>query len=140
MKKAVIFYQSKTGTTKKFAREIEKFFQKQQVQTTCLPVEDYQENSVEGFDFVLLGCWTKGLMVLLQHPDEVWNRFANKLKLSGNPKIALFATYKISTGSMFKRMKKQLNGFNQNLVPQLKSRDGNLSEKDRKVLNELVTS
>ena len=77
-------------------------------------------------------------MVIFQHPDNVWNDFAKKLVVPGKSQIALFATYKISAGSMFKKMRKQLNGMESDNVPKFKSRDGNLSENDKVVLNKFI--
>ncbi len=47
MKKAVIFYQSKTGTTKKYAQEIGAYLQIKQISTSCVPVEEYREDLIQ---------------------------------------------------------------------------------------------
>jgi len=138
MKKAIIFYQSKTGTTKNYAQEINAYLLSKQIETLWLNVEEYNDKFIENMDYLILGCWTKGLMVILQKPDEVWSDFVNKLSIPKNTKVALFATYKIRTGSMFKNMKKQFKEFNNIFIPNLKSRNGKLSEKDKIILNELV--
>jgi len=43
MKRAIIIYQSKTGTTKKYAQEISAYMQEKQITTFCLPVDKYRE-------------------------------------------------------------------------------------------------
>lgn len=135
MKRAIIFYQSKTGRTKNYAQEIGVYLQAKQIDTLWFPVEEYHDRLVENIDYLILGCWTKGLMVLFQKPDEIWNNFAKKVSVPTNSKLALFATYKIRTGSMFNNMEKQLSKF---FLPRLKSRDGKLSDKDMLVLNQFI--
>lgn len=138
MKKAIIFYQSKTGTTKNYAQKIEEYLQSKQIETLCLPVKEYRESLLQNTDFLLLGCWTKGLMVVFQKPDEIWCDFAKKIVVPKSTKVALFATYKILTGSMFKKMAKCINHYNSLSFQSFKSRDGKLSEKDKIVLDEFI--
>jgi flavodoxin len=140
MKKAVIFYQSKTGTTQNYAQEISSYLQTKQINTQCVPVNVYHENLLQDADYLLLGCWTKGLMVVLQKPDEIWSDFAKKLSVPVQTKVALFATYKIGTGSMFKNMGKHLKQYNPLKSPILKSRNGTLSEKDKEILDEFTSN
>lgn len=56
MKKAIIIYQSKTGTTKKYAQEISAYMQEKQIATFCLPVDKYREDMLQCADYLLLGC------------------------------------------------------------------------------------
>ncbi|MDF1548359.1 MAG: flavodoxin domain-containing protein [Bacteroidales bacterium] len=140
MKKAIIFYQSKTGTTKKYAQEIGTYFQAKQIDTLCLPVEEYRESLLQNTDYLLLGCWTKGLMVIFQQPDNIWGDFAKKLIVPKSTKVALFATFKIRSGSMFKNMAKCVNHNGSLSFPNLKSRNGKLSEKDKIVLDEFINN
>ena len=62
-----------------------------------------------------------------------------KADLSGK-KVALFTTYKLATGSMFRKMEKRLKlGENQS-VEIFKSKNGSLSEEDKKRLQEWAKS
>ncbi len=140
MKKAVVFYQSKTGTTKNYAQEISAYLETRQLETLCLPVNEYQEYLIQDTDYLFLGCWTKGLMVILQKPDEIWNAFADSLPVPINTKVALFATYKIGTGSIFRNMGKHLKQYTPLKSPNLKSRNGKLSEADKVRINEFLNS
>lgn len=140
MKKAIIFYNSKTGTTKNYAQKIDEYLQTKQIETLCFPVKEYRDSLLENTDFLLLGCWTKGLMVIFQKPDKIWSDFAQKISVPKNTKVALFATFKIRTGSMFKNMAKDLNHAGNLSFPKIKSRDGKLSEKDKTVLDEFIIS
>lgn len=138
MKKAVVFYQSKSGRTKSYAQEISIYLQTLQVNTEYYHVNDYHADLIKNTDFLFFGCWTKGLMVFFQKPDEIWNNFAKKISIPHYSKVALFATYKIRTGSMFKNMEKQLKHKGELFFHNLKSRNGKLSEKDKYILNRFI--
>ncbi len=140
MKKAIIIYQSITGTTKNYAREISAYIQEMQIETHCLPVEKYQDGMLQGADYLLLGCWTKGLMIFFQKPDSIWGDFVKTIAVPQNTKVALFATYKITTGSMFKNMAKCVNHNNNPSILNLKSRDGKLSVKDKLIIDEFINN
>ena len=138
MKKALIVYRSRTGITERYGREIGKFLASRGIDTRTLPVEKYSE--FKGFepDYLLLGCWTAGFMLLFQHPDKVWKKFAQNVDNAGNKKIALFTTYKVATGQMFSSMKKYLQGVQADNIPELKSRNGSLSEGDKSLLEKFT--
>lgn len=138
MKRAIIFYQSKTGTTKNYAYELGTYLKAKQIDTLCFSVEEYQQNLIQNADYLLLGCWTKGLMLIFQKPDKIWGDFAKKISVSESTKVALFATFKIRTGSMFKNMAKHFNYTSKLSLPKLKSQNGKLSEKDKVILDELI--
>jgi flavodoxin len=138
MKKALILYQSKTGITAKFGEEISKYIAGKGIETTTTAVKDYRDGMTDQADYLFLGCWTAGFMLLFQHPDLVWKQFAHKLPGLSGKKIVLFTTYKIATGSMFKSMKKHLGAIGTNSFIELKSRKGDLSEENKKVLEELL--
>jgi flavodoxin len=140
MKNAIIYYQSKTGTTKNYAEEISAYIQNKNIKTLCLPVDEYNETMHQNADFVLLGCWTKGLMIFLQRPDKTWSEFAKNMNISKNAKLALFATYKVRTGSMFKNMKKHLNHSGVQSLTNLKSKNGKLSADDKAILDNYLLS
>jgi flavodoxin len=137
MKKAVIVYQSKTGTTKKYSEEIGDFFSSNGFETTISSISDFDNISLINADFVFLGCWTKGMFLFFQHPDKEWISFAKKLSLNNGVKVGLFATYKVATGSMFNKMKKHLND-KVDLV--LKSKNGLLSDADKSEINYFINN
>ena len=137
MKKAVIVYQSKTGITENFGKEISKFIAGKGIETQTISIKEYKDGLVETADYLLLGCWTAGFMLLFQHPDFAWKQFASKLPVLPGKKIALFTTYKIATGSMFKSMKKHL-GNSESVLIELKSKKGNLSEENKAVLERFL--
>ena len=138
MKKAVIFYQSMTGTTKNYAQEIGAYLHTKQINATYVPVGEYHDKLLRDTDYILMGCWTKGLMVFLQKPDEIWCDFAQKIIIPEHTNVAFFATFKIRTGSIFKNMTRYFSNNSNLSFPNLKSRNGKLSEKDRIILDNFI--
>lgn len=137
MKKAIIIYNSKTGNTKHFAGEINKFLKTYDIESEAVSIFDYKPELIIESDIILLGCWTSGWMVMFQHPQKVWKEFANKLPDLSPKKVALFTTYKIATGGMFKNMKKHLRLNIQREIPIIKSRKGVLTDSDKSILEHL---
>lgn len=138
MKKAVIIYHSQTGITKKYAEEIGAYLKQKELEVSILPIRDYKDGTIGDAGYLLLGCWTSGLMIILQHPEKVWKEFAHKLPGGVQSKTALFTTYKLLTGSMFRNMRKQLKGHIDHCPAEFKSRDGSLSEKDKMLLDQWI--
>jgi flavodoxin len=138
MNKAVIIYNSKTGTTKKYAEEIGEYIKAKGFDVRLSSIQEYREELLDKADYVLLGCWTSGLIFFLQHPQKDWNDFAIKLPNMPDTKMALFTTYKILTGRMFSNMYHQLNGKLPFPSLKLKSRNRMLSENDRKALDSFI--
>ena len=138
MKTAVIIYHSKTGTTKKYAEEIANYLKSKGISTRLSSIQTFQENLLSETDFVFLGCWTNGLMFILQHPDGEWKDFAAKLPSVPDAKVALFTTYKILTGSMFRKMVQQVSDRFSKPSLELKSRNGLLSAADKLELDSFI--
>ncbi len=138
MKKAVIICHSKTGRTRAFGEEIEEYLTSKGIDTTMVSIDGYNEGVLENADYLFLGCWTHGLMVVLQHPDKEWKEFAAKLPNNIKAKTALFTTYKILTGSMFRNMRKKLKGKIESATTVLKSRQDILSENDKVILDNFI--
>ncbi len=138
MKTAVILYHSKTGTTRKYAEEITSYLESKGISAKISPIQAYREDLMNDVDYVFLGCWTSGLMVILQHPEKEWVDFAAKLPSMPSAKLVFFTTYKFLTGSMFRNMYKQLKGKFAVPSQELKSRDGLLSSADEVKLNSVV--
>jgi flavodoxin len=140
MKEAVIYYNSHSGTTKLYAFEIKKYIENKGIDVKVFSIEAYSIEQIRNADYVLLGCWTSGLFFILQHPEKIWKQFAAKLPSNLPSKIALFTTYKILTGSMFKNMRKELKCIHDHAVVEFKSRNGMLSVNNKKVLDGFVAS
>ncbi len=139
MKKAIIYYLSKTGITRQFGEEIRTYFSQNNVEAELISVYDFNNDDLKDVDYLLLGVWTHGLMILLQHPDKPWVEFAAQLPEIKDKKVALFTTYKLATGSMFKKMRKHLNGKVGNISLELKSKNDQLTEMHKLQLLKFIT-
>lgn len=126
MEKAIIIYKSMKGTTEQFSHEIADLFTKRGIQSKVTSVENYRETDLSSYDYIFLGCWTKGLMFFAQHPDDQWQKFVEELSLPDHVKIGLFTTYKIAVGSMFSRMVRCLPEDSRENVLTIKSRNRTL--------------
>jgi hypothetical protein len=139
MKKALIIYQSKKGTTKALAASIGEKLKSLGLETNTISADSHEHPDLSAYQYVFLGCWTKGLMVLGQHPDKIWQSFIRTLSIPETCQIGLFATYKIATGSMFASMRKNLPPSHHAFLCEIKSRNGFLSPKqEQKLLERLM--
>lgn len=138
MSTAVVVYRSATGTTRGLAEEVGAHLRSRGFDTTVQSVGEADPASLAGADVVLLGCWTSGLFVIAQHPDEPWMAFVRELPILGDARIGLFTTYKLATGSMFARMRAALAGKATRIDLELKSRDGHLSDAGREALDRFI--
>ena len=138
MKTAVIVYNSKTGTTKKYAEEIGSYLKSKGISTKLSSIQTFQGNLLSDSDYVFLGSWTNGLFFILQHPDGEWKDFAAKLPSMPATKLIFFTTYKVLTGSMFKNMYHPLKEKFPNPSLVLKSRNGLLSATDKPKLDSMI--
>ncbi len=138
MKKAIIFYHSKTGNTQKYAGEIENYLKNKDIELKKYSIQDFNEELISDVDYILLGCWTSGHIFFNQHPEKVWVNFAKRLPELPRTKTALFTTYKFMTGSMFKNMYKPLKDRLNMPTVELKSKNGVLTGNDKVALETLV--
>ena len=138
MKQALIIFKSKNGKTKKYAEKIGCYFNSLHIEATVISIENYNKDLLLGADYVFLGCWTQGTLLLNQRPEKSWIDFVKSLKLHKNQKVVLFTTYRILAGSMFKNMKKHLFQDEERVIMELKSKDCKLSEDDKKRLLEFL--
>ena len=138
MKKALIIYNSRTGITKRFGEEIKDYLNQNGIDTKVLSIDDYTAEELNNSDYLLLGTWTHGLMIFLQHPDKKWVEFANKLPDLTGKILGLFTTYKIATGPLFKKMRGQIKCAPSDIAFEIKSRNGHINESHKIALNVLA--
>lgn len=137
-KKAAIIYHSKRGTTQKYAAEIAFYLKKKGVESKVTSVQKFKIEDIADVDYIFLGCWTSGLFFILQHPEKEWIEFAKSLPQNLKAKTALFTTYKIMTGSMFRNMNKFLRGKTQDTSLLFQSRNGELSEINTNLIDKFI--
>ena len=138
MKQALIVFHSKRGKTKKFAEKIGCYFNSMNVEANVIPIEKFRKDLLTSADFVLLGCWTNGTLLMNQKPQKAWIDFVKSIQLDKNQKVGLFTTYNILTGSMFRNMKKHLLSGKDKMIMELKSKNGRLSDIDKQRLLEFL--
>lgn len=138
MATAAVVFESRTGVTRQFAEEIADHLAAAGVTVRVEPVDESDPASLAGVDLVLLGCWTSGIFVAFQHPEPAWIAFARRIPAVPRSHVALFTTYKLATGRMFREMRRHLP----NHVPapglELRSRDGHLGAAHRELLDRWV--
>ncbi|HEY3335303.1 MAG TPA: flavodoxin domain-containing protein [Candidatus Limnocylindrales bacterium] len=135
MTTAAVVYRSATGTTRQLAEEIGAHLRAKGVDATVRSVGDADPAALATADLVLLGCWTSGLFVIAQHPDEPWLAFVRDLPPLPNARVGLFTTYKLVTGSMFPRMRAALGGRTPHVDLELKVRGAHLTDAGRAALD-----
>ena len=138
MKKAVVVYRSHSGVTRGYGEEIGAYLAGKGIDVEVASVGEADFGSVGAADYLLLGCWTSGLFVIRQHPDEPWLAFVRDMPAAPGPRVALFTTYKLATGSQFAKMRAALAGKTAEPALELKSRNGHLSDSDRAALDRFV--
>ncbi len=136
---ALVVYYSKTGRTRQMAWEIDRYLKNHDLNSKMISVYDVQPEDFAGTDMVLLGCWTHGLFFIFQHPDKTWREYAAAFPDLKGRKVGFFTTYKTATGSMFRRMYKNLKDrLSEPVTLQLKSRNGKLSDKNKVMIDEFI--
>jgi flavodoxin len=138
MATAAVIYRSATGTTRRLAEEIGEHLAARGYATSVQSVGEADPAVAAAADVLLLGCWTSGLFVVAQHPDEPWLAFVRELPALEGTKVGLFTTYKLATGSMFARMRAALPATPAPIGLELKSRDGHLPDAGRAALDRFV--
>lgn len=139
--KALVVYHSKTGITRGFAYEINKYLKENNLDSEMINILDVKAQEILKADILFIGCWTHGLFIFMQHPDKTWRENAAILPNMDNKKVAFFTTYKLATGSMFSCMQKVLNGkLFKPVELKLKSRNGQLTNQHREVIKRFIDS
>jgi flavodoxin len=138
VKKAIVVYRSHSGVTRRYGEEIGAFLTARGIATQVVSVGECDMATLADADYLLLGCWTSGLFVIRQHPDEPWLAFVREMPATLRPSVALFTTYQLRTGSQFPKMRAALAGKTASPRLELKSRDGHLSAADERNLEQFL--
>jgi flavodoxin len=136
VKKALIIVQNKDNSTKRFGEEIANFLLNRGLSAELIPINSFEPKKLEGADYLLLSGWKNG--VLFSKTDNEWVSFVKRLPTLNGIKTALFATYKIFPGGIFRRMKRYLKEKTDNTSFTFKSSDGTLSVSDKLDLNDFI--
>jgi flavodoxin len=136
MKKALIVVQNKNNTTRKFGEEIAEFLLNRGLAAELIPINNFDPKNLEGADYLLLSGWRNGS--IFSKSDNEWISFVKRLPTLNGIKTALFDTYKIFPGGLFRKMKRYLKEKTDNLSFTFKSSDGSLSVSDKLDLNDFI--
>jgi flavodoxin len=143
VKKAVVVYRSHSGVTRRYGEAIAAFLTAKGVSAQVASVGECDMATLADADYLFLGCWTSGLFVVRQRPDEPWLAFVRDMPAlpttrDAGPKVALFTTFQLRTGSQFPKMRAALVGKTAQPQLQLQSRHGALSPRDEQALERFV--
>ncbi len=100
--RAVIIYNSLTGTTRKAAHRIASELKALRVDATPVAIDDVDDAAVAQADLVIVGTWTDGIIVVGQKP-------AGRKKLRGLPSLAgkkavVYCTYAVDPGQTLSKL------------------------------------
>ncbi len=140
MKRALVIYHSQTGTTRSLGIDINNFCKVNGIESKVIATDEFTTEALKNVDYIFMGCWTHGLMILLQHPEKTWVEFAEKLPELNDKKLVLFTTYKLATGSMFRKMSQHLKCKPGQILLELKSRNGDLSDKNKQLITGILSN
>jgi sulfite reductase alpha subunit-like flavoprotein len=138
MPTAAVIYCSATWTTAGLAEDIAGHPRERGLEAMVASFDECDAAALADVDYLFLGCWTHGLFVVGQHPEKVWVEFARGLPRLERPRVALFTTYKILTGSMFRRMRRELRDKAPRIGLELKSRGTRLTDDGRRALDRFL--
>ena len=138
MKKALIIFSNKNNKTRRFGEEIAAFLLNRGLSTELITINNFEPTKLQDADYLLLSGWKSKSLFTFSKPDNEWMSFVNGLPSLNGIKTAMFATYNIFAGGIFRRMKKYLSGKTKDLEIAIKSKDGSLSISDKMTLNEII--
>lgn len=135
MPNAAIVYCSATWTTAGLADDIAAHLGQRGIETRVASFDEIDAHGLAEVDYLFLGCWTHGWFVVNQHPEQRWVDWARELPNLERPRVALFTTYKIRTGSMFPRMRRVLRDKAPTIELELKAKGKQLTDEGRRALD-----
>lgn len=102
MKVAIVF-ETHTGTTSAASEKMAEIVRKAGHECTVESISNADPRKVAGADAIVIGCWTKGYFIIMQHPSDGILDFVEKLSINNKP-VAVFTTYKLAIGSTLRKM------------------------------------
>jgi flavodoxin len=135
MTTAAIVYCSATFTTAGLAEDIAAHLRGRGIEATVAAFGEEDPEVLASADLVFLGAWTHGLFVIAQHPERSWVEWARGLPRLDRPRVALFTTYKLATGSMFRRMREALAPTGARIGVEIKAKGPRLTDEGRRALD-----
>lgn len=135
MTTAAIVSCSATWTTAGLGDDIAGHLRARGIETRTAMIGEIDTASLADVDYLFLGCWTHGWFVVNQHPEQSWVDWTRELPRLERPAVALFTTYKLATGSMFSRMRRELRHTGARVGLELKAKGTTLPDEGRRALD-----
>ena len=102
MKVAIVF-ETHTGTTSAASEKMAEVVRLAGHECTVESISNADPRKVATADAIVIGCWTKGYFVIMQHPSDGILEFIEKLSINNKP-VAVFTTYKLAIGSTLQKL------------------------------------
>ena len=138
MTTAAIVYCSATWTTAGLGEDIARVLDSRGIETRVAAIGEIDRASLADVDYLFLGCWTHGWFVVNQHPVPAWVDWTRELPRLDHPRVALFTTYKVRTGSMFPRMRRALRDKAPRIELELQAKGRVLTDEGRRKLEAFI--
>ena len=106
--KALVIYESLTGTTRKAARLIAGSLESAGWEATVSPVVQVDMQSLAGADLVIVGSWTDGFVFIGQRPGRSGRLKA--LPVMYGKQCVVYCTYAIDPGQTLEKLSSILRG------------------------------
>ena len=117
-----IVHDSRTGTTQAAAKAMAAELEKNGHSCTVQSVDEADHGEVATADLIMVGSWTQGLFVILQHPTAATMSFIERLGDLSGKKAVVFCTYKLATGSLLPKMARAVGAKGADVVGRFKFR------------------
>ena len=98
-----IVYDTHTGTTAAAAEKMAEVVRAAGHECSVENVSNADPKKVAAARAVVIGCWTKGYFIIMQHPSEGILDYLAGTTLNGKP-AAVFTTYKLAIGSTLRKL------------------------------------
>ena len=138
MTTSAIVYCSATWTTAGLGEDIARVLDSRGIETRVAAIGEIDPASLADVDYLFLGCWTHGWFVVNQHPVQAWVDWTRELPHLDHPRVALFTTYKVRTGSMFPRMRRALRDKAPRIELELQAKGRVLTDEGRRKLEAFI--
>jgi flavodoxin len=120
--KVAIVYESETGRTKAAAQEMADLVRAAGHECNLVSVQEADPAVVSSAGAICVGCWTRGLFIVAQHPTDRMLLFIDKLDgVAGKP-TAVFVTYKLAIGSTLRQLADRMERRGAKVTGMYKSR------------------
>ncbi|HSM32863.1 MAG TPA: flavodoxin domain-containing protein [Anaerolineae bacterium] len=101
--KVAIVYETHTGTTGAAAEAMAEVVRAAGHECTVESIFNADGRATARADAIVLGAWTKGYFIIMQHPSDGMMDFIASMSITHKP-VAVFTTYKLAIGSTLRQM------------------------------------